>query len=245
MNSETWPDHRTSNLWMSPVEKRMISGSKAIRSTSGWFVRSQDADTIRDWRSELMTKHGLSDDAAAYVIDELGYYANIEHVCVGNNARPSVIDMVWTGRISSFDLKHYVSTVLENMPEKWKSWSDTLEMKHEYDPVDNRTGKRWAYGCRVLSLVDPGLYPLDYLRTPISSLPSTSPHSMLTNPEFGTVPGSKSSWDAAILRLNQNLSNREMPTRVFDLSPSDEKSRYAWIPAEIYVDSKDSHIEFR
>ncbi|KAJ2384305.1 hypothetical protein GGI05_005052, partial [Coemansia sp. RSA 2603] len=245
LNKVTWPVHRTSNLWISPVEKRMISGSKAIRIKPEWFYKAKDADTIKSWRSELKTKHGLTDSEAAYVINELKYYASVEHACVGSNTNPSAIDMVWTSSISNSDLKRYVSTVLEEMPEKWKSWSDILKMKHEYDLVDSRTGKRWSYGCRVLSLVDPGLYPLDYLKTPISDFPSTSTHSMLTNPEFGKVPGSKSSWDAAICKLNQKMRKREFPISEFSLTPSDEMLRYAWLPSEIHVDRADGHVEFQ
>ncbi|KAJ2360078.1 hypothetical protein IW150_007604, partial [Coemansia sp. RSA 2607] len=65
LNKVTWPVHRTSNLWISPVEKRMISGSKAIRIKPEWFYKAKDADTIKSWRSELKTKHGLTDSEAA------------------------------------------------------------------------------------------------------------------------------------------------------------------------------------
>ncbi|KAJ2782898.1 hypothetical protein GGI15_002776 [Coemansia interrupta] len=149
MNKEVWPDHRTSNLWMSPVEKRMISASKAIRSTPGWVFRAQDVDTIEGWRSELMSNNGLSDDEATYVIDELGYYASVENACVGKNARPrefrvpvNISECISeTVRLPSYDLSDLLEIYSDSVLDTLAAWESGVVYR-EPSPGSFVTPKR-------------------------------------------------------------------------------------------------------
>ncbi|KAJ2812371.1 hypothetical protein H4S07_001447 [Coemansia furcata] len=198
-------------------ERRMRQMSSDIRSNSDWIEAIYNADSRAHWANEAKTKE-LTDAEFAYVLDELTYYASLH--LPGSNIRLSAADGVWlSDTLIDTDtmngLKDYAA-VLENVPDCQKDWY----------PNDR---------SRVLNLIDPSLFPLDFSQSRLCRQASTSLQGALKIEDVVEFPGSLGGWRKALGVTENGRSDYYLPTGNgwHDLGSAGE---FSWLPAEFRVD---------
>ncbi|KAJ2413887.1 hypothetical protein GGI10_002758 [Coemansia sp. RSA 2530] len=176
-----------------------------------------DADTCGGWAAEAKAKE-LTDVEFTYVLDELGYYASLHSP--GSNARYSAVDGVWLSdtliHAETTDKLRDYAAILESVPDRQKDWY----------PNDH---------SRVLNLIDPSLYPLDYGRSKLSLQTSTSPQAALSNDDAGQFPGSLDKWNAALDAIEGAESVYYLPTEAERYGTLPSKN-LCWLPSEFCID---------
>ncbi|KAJ2490398.1 hypothetical protein IWW37_003215 [Coemansia sp. RSA 2050] len=199
------------------VERRMRQMSSNMRSKPDWIETINDADTCTSWAAEAKANE-LTDVEFKYVLDELAYYASFHPP--GSNARFSAADGVWfsdtlidaetTNRLKSY------AAILESVPDRQKDWYP-----------NNRS--------RVLNLIDPSLYPLDYTRSKMCRQISASLPSSLEFLNKGELPGSLDEWCKAV------SDNTDSEPYCYKLAGDKRygtyySDRFSWLPAEFCTD---------
>ncbi|KAJ1720474.1 hypothetical protein LPJ53_004895, partial [Coemansia erecta] len=133
----TFPDEKDiRSTWLTVVEKHMIQASAFIRRQENWEQRLEDAASVEKWSYAARNIYKLSEPAVEYILKELRYYAKLGESS-GSAAVLTTVDLVWGTQVSAdddlaLDFKRDVVSVLENVPDKCKDWTDSL------DPMGSR-----------------------------------------------------------------------------------------------------------
>ncbi|KAJ2025253.1 hypothetical protein GGI06_000660 [Coemansia sp. S85] len=200
------------------AERRMRQLSLEIRSQPDWAETINDADTRAVWTAEAKAKW-MTDVELAYVLDELAHYASL-HPLEGN-VRFSAADGVWFSDTlldakTTDKLRDYAA-ILENVPDRQKDWY----------PNDR---------SRILNLIDPSLYPLDYTRSKLCLQTSSSPQAALSLENAGEFPGSLSGWHTALDNAGEGKSDYYLSPVVKRFGGTYYSKRFSWLPSEFRVD---------
>ncbi|KAJ2603237.1 hypothetical protein EV177_006711 [Coemansia sp. RSA 1804] len=159
-----------------------------------------------------------------YIFNELEYYKVLQEN-TPQNMKLGGADMVWFK-----DTPDYDSLALE-----LKQYAAVLEAAYPKRFVNQDEGGR------VLRLIDPLLYPLDYELTRVLSSPIESPEQALNVETFGDRPGSFKAWADIVAGLNPEIEtdNELVHKKVilyyywFD---------FCWLPTDIRVDMDGSVV---
>ncbi|KAJ2696758.1 hypothetical protein H4218_004389 [Coemansia sp. IMI 209128] len=199
------------------VERRMRQLSSDMRSTPDWMETVGDAPTRAFWAAKANAKE-MSYVEFQYVLDELAYYASLSPL--DSKVGLSAADGVWLADMlidaeTTTKLKKY-ATILEGVPDYLKDWY----------PNDR---------SRLLNLIDPSLYPLDYTRSKLCLQTSTSPQAALGIDNVGDIPGSLDRWHQALDAAKHGDSDYYMPVGAKRCG-SYFSDRFCWLPSEFRVD---------
>ncbi|KAJ2624979.1 hypothetical protein GGI26_001091 [Coemansia sp. RSA 1358] len=197
------------------VERRIIKASADIRKDHEWTTNLDNEKVRQRWAEIATEEHEATEKDMAYIFAELEYYKALQEAC-GNKAVQGGVDMVWIKDISDDD------ALVEEIKRGTDRWG--LPARHYLGKV---------YESKVLLLVDPSVYPLNYNTTRLVLSPIESPAAALHPSTFGTMAGPYDAWSKAIKKLNKRLE----ADKTFYLAP--EKSKvplYSWLPADIRVE---------
>ncbi|KAJ2031502.1 hypothetical protein IWW57_000683 [Coemansia sp. S610] len=199
------------------VERRMRQLSSDLRSKPDWVETISDADTRASWATEAKAKE-LTDVEFKYVLDELAYYASLHSP--ESNVRFSAADGVWFSDTLidteiTGELKGYAA-ILESVPDRLKDWYPNSR-------------------SRILNLIDPLLYPLDYTRSRMCRQTSTSPQAALSLENARELPGSLDEWCKAV------NDNKDGCPYYYKLAGERRyvtyfSDRFSWLPSEFRID---------
>ncbi|KAJ2661916.1 hypothetical protein IWW48_002147 [Coemansia sp. RSA 1200] len=148
-----------------------------IRKDSDWARHLSNKEKRQSWLKTSAEKFNTTAGDMDYIFNELEYYKILQENTPQNMVLGGA-DMVWFKDIPDYDsltfeLKQYV-VVLE------AAYPKILVNQEE--------------GGRVLRLIDPLLYPLDYELTHVLSSPIESPEQALNVETFGDRPESFKAW---------------------------------------------------
>ncbi|KAJ2811003.1 hypothetical protein H4S07_002336 [Coemansia furcata] len=198
-------------------ERRLRKMSRAIRARPDWMDTLNDADTRAGWATEARVLN-VTDLEFRYVLDELAYYSSLH--LPDSSIRLSAADGVWFSDAlidaeTTKGLKDY-AVILENVPDSQKDWHP-------------------AARTRILSLIDPSLYPLIYGRSWLRREPSTSTSVTRTLDTLEELPGSLEGWRQA--KWAPDALDSECYLPVIDRNQvSYVSDRFSWLPSEFRVD---------
>ncbi|KAJ1726882.1 hypothetical protein LPJ72_006176 [Coemansia sp. Benny D160-2] len=207
------------------VEKRIINASAEIRKDSDWTKHLGSKEKRQSWAEMSAEKFNTTPGDMDYIFNELEYYKVLQENTPQNMVLGGA-DMVWCKDIPADD-----SLILE-----LKQYAVVLEADYHKRFVDCEEGGR------VLRLIDPLLYPLDYELTRVLPSPIESPEQALNVKSFGDRPGSFKAWADIVAGLNNGIAADKVKDIYKDYSPNYYTYAFCWLPTDIRVDMDGSVV---
>ncbi|KAJ2513944.1 hypothetical protein GGI11_004253 [Coemansia sp. RSA 2049] len=207
------------------VEKRIINASAEIRKDPDWTKHLGSKEKHQSWSETSAEKFNTTAGDMDYIFNELEYYKVLQESTPQNMVLGGA-DMVWCKDIPADD-----SLTLE-----LKQYAVVLEADHYKRLVDCEEGGR------VLRLIDPLLYPLDYELTHVLPSPIESPEQALNIETLGDRPGSFKAWADIVAGLNNGIAADKEKDIYKDYSSNYYTYAFCWLPTDIRVDMDGSVV---
>lgn len=221
--STHWSNYPATLNYPTLEEQQMKQLSWTIRQKPEWYKKYKNPEIVSKWRKEALsqpldTGEPIREPLFDYVIEELDFYDRVREF-TGNTFQIAKFDLVLFGdNCVSEKLKEtFVKAAkkLEDVPEGLKDW---------HPGSDNR----------VLDLVHPSLYPLQYGVTPVVADLENDHVGFQTEYTGKCVP---------MPAFSRDLIYKVDGGAYFEASPTVSKD-FQWLPSLFQV-SKDGKVEIK